>query len=155
MPIPSAQLRTLLSAGNSYWQLPQTKYFRSAGIDVRRSRTELAQQHALNTMRFQLHHNSPVIYCDSRRSGRGKPRSPARQAGPTKPLTVSRSFLPDSSLPGKSYKCEQNLQSLECVNIRNAMFFKGTSNRPETCCRSWNCHSGTGGRKAMMGWDGI
>jgi hypothetical protein len=65
-------------------------------MDVRQSRTELARQHALNTMRFEVHHNSLATYCDSRRSGRGKPRSPARQAGLTGiGRILSRSILPE------------------------------------------------------------
>ena len=65
-------------------------------MKVWRSRTELAWQHAPNIQQFKLHQNSFATYCDSRRSGRGKPRSPARQAGPTGcDPTVVRCILPE------------------------------------------------------------
>ena len=56
-------------------------------MDFRRNRTELAWQH-------RAYSGSTVIRCDSHRSGRSKLRSPARQAGPTKPHP-STSILPE------------------------------------------------------------
>ena len=44
---------------------------------------ELVTQTALNNTRLVVTRHSGVTHCNSRRSGRGKPRSPARQAGPT------------------------------------------------------------------------
>ena len=79
---------------------------------------ELAPGHPLNARMFSVHPGLINVRCVLRRTDRGKPRSPARQAGPTKLLPGRQDLL----------KCLENGALYPYVNV-------GVSALRE--CRCW------------------
>jgi len=53
-----------------------------------------------------------AIFCDPRRTGRGRPRRPARQAGRTEPLPSSTSILPEWTFGAAELSSHQNTREL-------------------------------------------